>query len=349
MPTPPANGKTNTTDEENAYDALKAASDEELRKRNARIDSLKEILEENGIFEYLTDEEIAERVTGLKTTFETAFTGKDKNAAMQAIWDMQKLGPKAYDDVIELWQKMADDYGLDPWGQGPGTMGMTMQEYISLVTKFGLIEYGLTKADGNPNFRVNALYGLPWWTSEDAGKRAKLAGDTLGRSQGYEAQAAIDALKNISDPSTARYLTDYLASNTDNPKARIDAINALAQKNTDAGWAAIKDAAENDPDPDVKTAAQTALYQKDAKVAGILVTQVLDNYQAAIAGIKKGDILTHYNGERIKTMAELAEAKSKVAEGQSVQVVVDRGGKEVTLTLGSGMIGINGINVAPKD
>jgi hypothetical protein len=331
------------------HDALKAASDEAARKVNARVGQLEGILDEHGILEHLSDEQIADRVAGLKTTFETAFTGKDKKAAMQAIWDMQKLGPKAYDDVIDLWQKMADDYGLEPWGQGPGEMGMTMQEYISLVTRYDLLEYGLTKADGNPNFRINALYGLPWWANEDAGKRAKLAGDTLGRARGYEAQAAIDALRNIPDASSARYLVDFLVSNTDTPKARIDAINALAAKDTEAGWAAIKDAAENDPDPDVKSAAQTALLQKNVPIAGVLITQVLPEYQAALAGIKVGDILTHYNSERIKTMAELTSAKTKVTEGQAVQVIVHRAGEDVTLTLGSGMIGINGINVAPKE
>jgi hypothetical protein len=268
---------------------------------------------------------------------------------MQAMWDMQKLGPKAYNDVIELWQKMADDYGLDPWGQGPGTMGMTMQEYISLITKFDLLEYGLTAADGNPAFRINALYGLPWWANEDAGKRAKLAGDVLGKSQGYEAQAAIEALREIPDPSSARYLSDYLSSNTDNAPARKAAIMALAQKDTAAGWAAIEDAAANDPDTGVKEAAQAALLQKNVTVAGVLITQVLPEYQAALAGIKVGDILTHYNGDRIKTMAELTTAKGKVTEGQAVQVIVHRGSDDVTLTLGSGMIGINGINVAPKD
>jgi hypothetical protein len=331
------------------HDKLKSLTDEELRNKQARIGRLEGMLEENGIYEFLTDEEIASRVASLKTTFETAFTGKDKKAAMQAVWDMQKLGPKAYDDVIELWQKMADDYGLDPWGQGPGTMDMTMQEYISLITKFDLLEYGLTTPDGNPNFRINALYGLPWWANEDAGKRAQLAGDALGKAQGYEAQAAIDALNNIPDPSSARYLADYLSSNTDNADARKAAVMALVQKNTPAGWAAIEDAAANDPDPGVKEAAQSALNQKDVPIAGVLITQVLAEYQAALAGIKVGDILTHYNGDRIKTMAELTAAKGKVAEGQSVQIVVRRGDKDETLTLGSGMIGINGVNVAPKE
>jgi hypothetical protein len=331
------------------HDKLKTTTDETLRNKEARIGRLEGMLEENGIYEFLTDEEITERVTGLKATFETAFAGKDKKAAMEALWDLQKLGPKAYDDAIEVWKKMAEDFGLDPWGQGPGTMGMNMQDYVSLISKFGMLEYGLTDPDVDPSFRISSIYSLPWWANEDAGKRAKLAGDTLMRAEGYEAQAAVDALKDIADPSTARYLADYLTSNTDNADARKAAILALAQKNSDAGWAAIEDAAQSDPDAGVKEAAQSALNQKNVPIAGVLITQVLAEYQAALAGIKVGDILTHYNGDRIKTMAELTAAKAKVAEGQSVQIVVRRGEKDETLTLGSGMIGINGVNVAPKE
>jgi PDZ domain-containing secreted protein len=228
-------------------------------------------------------------------------------------------------------------------------MPMPRLDYVSLLSKFGMVEYGLTDPDVDPSFRIASIYNLPWWASEDAGKRAKLAGDTLMRAEGYEAQAAVDALRDIADPSTVRYLADYLSSNTDNPDARKATILALVQKNTAAGWTAIEDAAKGDSDAGVKEAAQSALNQKNVPVAGVLITQVLPEYQAALAGIKVGDILTDYNGDRVKTMAELTAAKAKVAEGQTVQIVVRRGENNLTLTLGSGMIGINGVNVAPKE
>ena len=331
------------------YDKLKAASDEEARRDDARIEKLEGLLEDNGILEHLSDEEIAARVAELETAFNTAFTGKDKKAAMQALWDLQKLGPKAYDKSIEVWRKMAEDFGLDPWGQGPSELGMTFQEYVSLISDFGLIEHGLTDPDVESDFRISSIYGLPWWSSQDASKRAELAGNILGKAEGYEAQAAVDALKDIADPSTARYLGDYVTSNTDNPDARRAAIMALAQKNTDYGWAAIADAAENDPDPGVKEAAQAALNQKDPPVAGVLITQVLPEYQAALAGIKVGDIMTHYNGVPVKSLTDLNNAKKNVGEGEAVQVIMRRGDANVTLTLGSGMIGINGVSVAPKN
>lgn len=332
------------------YDRLKRESDEADRQASARIDKLEDLLEDNGILSHLSDEEIAARVAELETAFNTAFTGKDKKAALQALWDLQKLGPNAYDKAIEVWRTMAEDYGLgEMWGRGPNELGMTFQEYTSLITNFGLVEHGLTDPNVDADFRISSIYALPWWSSEDTSKRAELAGNILGQAQGYEAQAAVDALKDIADPSTARYLGDYVTSNTDNPDARRAAIMALAQKNTDYGWAAIKDAAENDPDPSVKAAAQSALNQQDPPVAGVLITQVLPEYQAALAGIKVGDIMTHYNGVRVKALNDINVAKQAVPEGQAVEIIVRRGEGDVTLTLGSGMIGINGVAVTPEN
>lgn len=331
------------------YDQLKRDSEEAARRREARIDDLEDLLEENGILEHLSDQEISARVSRLQAEFSTAFTGKDKKAAMQAIWDMQKLGPGAFDAVIEAWRKMSEDYGIPPNGGGPGELGLTMQEYVSLITNFGLVEYALTDPNVGADFRINNLYGLPWWSNEDAARRSQMAGDVLGRAQGYEAQAAVAALSEIPDPSTARYLADYVVSNTDNPAARTAAIQALARKNTPGGWAAIKDAAENDPDPGVKAAAQSALNQQDPPVAGVLITQVIESFQAALAGIKVGDIMTHYNGVRVKTLADINNAKQAVPEGEAVEVILRRGEADVKLTLGAGMIGINGVAVTPKN
>lgn len=348
-----ADAKGDAADEAKALqaklDKLKAETDEALRQKNARIDKLEGVLDDNGIFEYLSDEEIAARIVELDAAFNTAFTGKDKKAAMQALWDLQKLGPKGYDKSIEVWKKMAEDFGLDPWGEGPGEMGLNMQEYVSLISNFGLIEYGLTNPDVDSSFRIAGIYGLPWWSNEDSAKRAELAGNALLRGSGYESVAAVEALKDINDPSSARYLADYVTSNSDNPAARKAAVMVLAQKNTEVAWAAIKDAAESDPDESVKQAAQGAMQLKDPAVAGVLINFVADESQAALAGIKLGDIMTHYNGVRIKTLNDINTAKADVEPGQNVQVVVHREGKDVTLTLGPGQIGINGVAVTPKE
>jgi hypothetical protein len=330
-------------------DDLNLKSAEQARQDRARIEKLEGVLAEHGITEHLSDKEIAERLAKAETAFNTAFSGKDKKAAMEALWDIQKLGPRAYDKTIDLWKKMADDWGLNPWGGGPKELGMTEQDYVSLIRDWGLVEKGLTDPGVMPEFRIASIYGTPWWATQDPGERAKLLGNVLLASSGYEGQAAIDSLGRINSPATVRYLGDYVAQNRDNPENRKKALTTLAGKDTPEAWAAIEDAAKNDQDESVRKFAQQLLDGRTVTVAGLRITFVDENSQGALAGIKLGDILTHYNGERVKNIADVNTAKGNVGEGQSVKIIVRRGDADVTLTLGPGTIGINGVSVAPKE
>jgi membrane-associated protease RseP (regulator of RpoE activity) len=261
---------------------------------------------------------------------------------------MQKLGPAAYNDAIAMWKKVAEDFGLHPIGQGPGTLGLNFQEYTSLISSYGLLQKGLTDPDVDPSFRIAALYSVPWWTAENSAERARMVGEILHGAKGYEAGVAVEALRDIQDPSAVRYLTEYLARNTDNAAARINAITALQRKDTPEGWSAIEHAAKNDGDEKVRRHAQAALGAREVTVEGVLVTWVGESSQGALAGIRVNDIMTHYNGVRVKTLEDINRAKQTVAPDQTVTVIVNRAGEEVSLQLGPGTIGIDGRAVAPR-
>lgn len=326
----------------------KSAAAEAARQNQAEIDRLNGVLEKNGIYEHLSAEQIKARIQDGEERFRRGLEGKDKQAVMKALADLQKLGPTAYDKCIELWQLASEDYGTgENWGKGPNTLGLNMQEYVSLISNFDLIKYGIT--DGkNEGFKINALYGLEWRANEPAAERAKLAGDALLNSQGYTAQAAIQALSGIPDPSSTRYLSDYLSKNADNPDARKTAIQVLAQKNTPEGWAAIDKAAASDSDESVREAAKQATLVRNPKATGVMITWVDANGQGALAGIKVGDIMISYNSKVIKQLSDINEAKKSVAPGESAPVKIVRGETTLELTLASGQIGINGVSVTAK-
>ena len=122
----------------------------------------------------------------------------------------------------------------------------------------------------------------------------------------------------------------------------------MQRKDTDEAWVAIESAAQNDTDPEVKAAAARALNRGNAEVAGLQVTWVGKNSQASLAGIKVNDIMTKYNGKKVRNLGDLSDAKKSVKDGQSVKVVLYRDGKYITLTIGPGQIGINGTEVKPK-
>lgn len=328
---------------------LKNAAEDERRAAQAEADRLKAVLEKHNIYEHLSPEEIQARMKDGEERFKRAFDGKDKQALMKALGDLQKLGPSAYDKCIELWLIAAEDFGLgENWGKGPNTLGLNFQEYVSLINNFELIKYGVTDSKVSDAFKINSLYGLPWWTSEPSASRAKLAGDALLNSTGYTSQAAIEALRDIPDPGTVRYLSDYLGKNADNAEARKSAIRVLAQKNTPEGWAAIEKAAASDSDEGVRQAAKQAQLTRNPKATGVMITWVDPNGQGAVAGIRVGDIMTSYNGRPVKVLGDINEAKKTVLEGESAPVRIVRGDETLELTLASGQIGINGVAVTAK-
>lgn len=72
------------------------------------------------------------------------------------------------------------------------------------------------------------------------------------------------------------------------------------------------------------------------------VRDVLANSPAASAGLKPGDEIVAYNGQRVFEMAELSSLTNEVQPGESVALEVLRDGQPVQVYVESGPIGITG-------
>ncbi len=70
---------------------------------------------------------------------------------------------------------------------------------------------------------------------------------------------------------------------------------------------------------------------KEAK--GALVSSVIPGGPAAAAGVKRGDIITSFNGEEIGKMSDLPAVVAATPAGKTVPVKVTREGKELTLNI----------------
>ena len=74
---------------------------------------------------------------------------------------------------------------------------------------------------------------------------------------------------------------------------------------------------------------------------GVFITQVYDNTAASAAGLKKGDIITELDGERISSMDELQKELEFHATGETVEITIMTASnsgyvsRSVQLTLGS--------------
>lgn len=73
---------------------------------------------------------------------------------------------------------------------------------------------------------------------------------------------------------------------------------------------------------------------------GIYIAQVYENTAAANAGLKKGDILVEFDGEKVETLEELTSLLEYYKKGTTVDVVIMQGSpdgyqqKTITVTLG---------------
>ena len=66
---------------------------------------------------------------------------------------------------------------------------------------------------------------------------------------------------------------------------------------------------------------------------GIYIQGISEFSPAEKAGLKIGDLITEYNGTRVKTVAELNELKSKAKENDVVNLTVLRDGKKINVSL----------------
>jgi serine protease Do len=73
----------------------------------------------------------------------------------------------------------------------------------------------------------------------------------------------------------------------------------------------------------------------DAKGAsnGVLVEDVTADGPAAKAGLQKGDIITEFDGERVRSVRQLTRLVQETPGGRTVQAAVVRGGNRTTLSV----------------
>jgi serine protease Do len=83
--------------------------------------------------------------------------------------------------------------------------------------------------------------------------------------------------------------------------------------------------------------------------SGALVADVVKGGPAEKAGIKVGDIITEFDRKEIKDSSDLPAVVARVAPGTSVQVKIQREGKQLTLPITVGELKDNEVAAAPQE
>ncbi len=76
------------------------------------------------------------------------------------------------------------------------------------------------------------------------------------------------------------------------------------------------------------------LDQQQAKtMSGVVVEDVREGSAAGKAGVKKGDIVTEFDGERVRSARQLARLVNETPDGRTVKTALQRDGKRVELAV----------------
>jgi S1-C subfamily serine protease len=70
-----------------------------------------------------------------------------------------------------------------------------------------------------------------------------------------------------------------------------------------------------------------------ASRSGVLITGVLQDGPASLGGLRPGDVVVAVAGTPVASVAQLLDAVAALAPGQPAQIAVQRGRKDMTLTL----------------
>jgi serine protease Do len=85
-------------------------------------------------------------------------------------------------------------------------------------------------------------------------------------------------------------------------------------------------------------------------LAGVVVTEVRSDSPAAEAGVKAGDVIVNFDGERIRSASHFARLVRETPEGRGVDMTVMRAGAEVALEVApEAASGLRAFNLEPLE
>src|SRR6476660_7263916 len=76
-----------------------------------------------------------------------------------------------------------------------------------------------------------------------------------------------------------------------------------------------------------------ATTNKLAPLGGVVIEEVSDEGPAAKAGLKTGDIVVEFDGERVRSVRQFTRLVQETPAGRKTQAAVMRGGQRINVTI----------------
>jgi HEAT repeat protein/PDZ domain-containing protein len=292
------------------------------------------------------------RLRTARDEVQAALAAKDGTKVLALLKELAGLArdlPEARDDAM----KLAIDVNRDV--NGPGELHLSEFAYYSGLGEpemRDLMMWSLENQGASPSdFRVLAAWSIPWAFANKPDEAIAIFEATLSREPDRSVQDAIVRnLASMNTPKAEALLAKVFGDPTRDAALRGDAAMALATSKDPAVQRAIESAAQSDPDPRVQAAAKLSLIARDPPATGCLVTATSPDGNAEAAGIRAGDIIVSYNGHAVPSMDELVKEREAVAASgaEAVAVVVVRDGREQTMQVKSGRLGLPNLRPVKK-
>jgi hypothetical protein len=292
----------------------------------------------------LTPEEAKARLEVLRAQIPDIVAKKDGKALIKLMQEVAELGPIGYKTAIEISGIIAQDVE-----GGKNQLGLCRNEFWTAFDgpMLPVMAWGLTQGDEiSAGFRAGSAYGLSYHPEMEPGK---LFMELLKGEKSPEVLRAIaENMEGVSKAGMEKDIAALLPQYTENPRMLTSMLDALVKIGSPEALASLQEYSRSENEK-LRQEAGIALIALRPPVEGIFVSLATPNSQADNVGIKRGDIITSYNGKPVKNLDELQELMDTIPAGTVVEVTLNRSGELVPLQIKSGArIGINGKDVKPQ-
>ncbi|MHC4473711.1 MAG: HEAT repeat domain-containing protein [Planctomycetota bacterium] len=284
------------------------------------------------------------RITEIRDAAAGWFSEGNGKAALAALKELAELVPEGREAAMELAVRINKDVN------GEGKLELSeMVFYTNLGTPAlrNLFIWSLENPSLTP-FRTMAAYSLPW-TQPPEETVAQFSKALRSEKELDVQRALVWNLARMRKREAVDALQDVFTDADRDGTLRAQVATELAMSEDPEVARALESASLSDPDPKVRDAAKAALAMRDPPATGFMITGTVPKSQAEAAGIKAGDILVSYNGRATRDLEALRAAATESGTEEEVPVTLIRGGREVTLYLRPGQMGVFGRDVKARE
>jgi len=319
---------------EKSDQSLSVVDVDKLQEVELKLAAYHAILEENDLLPK-SSEEIQKAMEVLKSKITLAMENKEGVDLLDALKEMQKLGPAAYDETLKFMNLIIDDtqkYGIK-----------SRMDFYRVLDK-DLVLYALEdRGTASDTFREYAARIAFYKVDEkDAPKIFAGIMDNEFNTEADRAVAKrlINTLGRYSSQEVANTLEQQLEKFSNSPELLLPLVSSLGEMGFESSEPVLLSLKEQTTDEALLSKINLSIRTIAPPVSGMMLLDLTSSGQAQKAGLKAGDIITSYNGTNITAESNMRDLYKKAGDAELVPVeVMDSNNESRIVYMKPGVIG----------